>query len=176
MRRALIVFSFLTISQMTTAAEVTKLGACAYKLSVSTSASKKTIWHLWEDVKNWKDYDTILQYSYLLDDAPFAVGATGYVKASNAPKTKFELVAVNHGISFVESLKLPLFSSLLLKRRFEPSEEGTTIFTHEVEFKGSAKYLMCMIMAGTFKKELPRVMHNLRDVAEQKELEEDEQQ
>ena len=167
--RILITLSILMANQMAFASEVVSLGSCAYKLSVATSASKKTVWRLWDDVENWKKYDTILEYSYLVDDALFVAGAVGYVKARGAPKTKFELLEVNPGVSFVESLKLPLFSSLLLKRRFEASKKGTTIFTHEVEFKGSAKYLMCLIMARTFKKELPRVMHNLRDLAEAQE-------
>ena len=174
-RRILIALSILMVNQISIASEVVSLAPCAYKLSVTTSASEKTIWRLWEDVENWKEYDTILEYSYLVDDASFVTGAVGYVNARGAPKTKFELLEVNHGVSFVESLKLPLFSSLLLKRRFEASDEGTTIFTHEVQFKGSAKYLMCLIMARTFKKELPRVMHNLRNLAEFQEAESEEE-
>ena len=155
--------------------EVITTGSYSYKLSVETSAKKSTVWRLWEDVENWKEYDTILEYSYLVDGAKFEKGAVGYVNARGAPRTKFELLEVNPGVSFVESLKLPLFSSLRLKRYFETSESGLTIFTHEVEFKGPAKWLMFQIMAKTFKQELPLVMNNLRDIAELEESPKEEE-
>lgn len=163
----------LFFSLPTLCAEVITTGPYSYKLSVETSAKKSTVWRLWEDVENWKKYDTILEYSYLVDGAAFEKGAIGYVNARGAPKTKFELLEVNPGVSFDESLKLPLFSSLLLRRYFEPSESGPTIFTHEVEFKGPARWLMYRIMAKTFRKELPLVMGNLRDVAELEESQEE---
>jgi len=151
--------------------KIIDLDGCSYKLSIPTSASKKTIWRLWADVENWKDYDTILEYSYLEDDAKFEVGATGYVNARGAPKTKFELIEVNSGKSFVESLKLPLYNQLELKRYFEKNAAGQTIFTHEVEFKGPLKSLMYLLLANTFKKELPLVMGRLKALAEKHESE-----
>ena len=169
--RICISFTLFSVLSISHASEVTRLGYCHYALSVKTTASSQSIWRLWEDVKDWKDYDTILEYSYLENNAPFEVGATGFVKARGAPKTKFELIEVNSGTSFVESLKLPLFSSLLLKRRVKSINLGVTVFTHEVVFKGPAKHLMCLIMGGTFKNELPRVMFNLRDLAELREKE-----
>ena len=79
--------------------KIVQIDACTYRLTLATSASKKSVWKLWEDVENWKDYDTILEYSYLLDNAKFEVGALGYVKADGAPKTKFEIIAVDRGNS-----------------------------------------------------------------------------
>lgn len=151
------------------AADIVNLPGYAFKYSVETSASKTTIWHLWEDVENWKKYDTILQYSYLEDDAEFETGAIGYVQAQGAPKTKFELIAVNKPISFVESLKLPLFTTLELKRYFQTNDNGKTTFTHEIEFRGRFRWLMYAVVAGTFKKETPLVMSRLKAVAEKEE-------
>jgi len=146
-----------------------------YKLSVRTTASAATIWSLWEEVEGWKRYDTILQYSYLVDNAPFAKGSIGYVKAKGAPKTKFELIEVNAPFSFVESLKLPFYNTLELRRYFESdgslNDEEGVVFTHEVAFKGPLKSIAYFFLSKTFKKELPLVMGRMRDLAEQLEQE-----
>ena len=151
--------------------KIVQIDACTYRLTLATSASKKSVWKLWEDVENWKDYDTILEYSYLLDNAKFEVGALGYVKADGAPKTKFEIIAVDRGNSFVESLKLPLWSTLELKRYVSKNEDDETIFTHEVEFKGIMKRAYYLLLAKTFKKELYLVMGRMRALAESREKE-----
>ena len=139
-----------------------------------THAKQNTIWKLWEDVENWKDYATILEYSYLKDDAEFAVGTVGYVKAQGAPKTKFGIIELDQGNSFVESLKLPLWSTLELKRYVSKNEDDETIFTHEVEFKGIMKRFYYLLLAKTFKKELRLVMHKMKSLAEARELAETE--
>jgi len=149
--------------------KIVQRNACTYRLTLATKASQKTIWKLWEDVENWKDYDTILEYSYLKDDVEFAVGAIGYVKADGAPKTKFEIMAVDNGNSFIESLKLPLWSTLELKRYVTKNEDGETIFTHEVEFKGPMKHVYYLLLAKTFKKELYLVMGRMKALAEKRE-------
>ena len=141
-------------------------GSYSYSLTLQAQADKDTIWMLWEDVENWKSYDTVLQYSYLLDDADFAVGAIGYVKARGAPKTKFELISVDAGNAFVESLKLPLWNTLELKRRVTQIDEKTVAFTHEVDFKGPLKGLMYFFLAKRFKKDLRLVMTNMQALAE----------
>ena len=146
--------------------QIMKTGRYSYSLTLTTSAPKETIWHLWEDVENWKTYDTVLQYSYLENDAEFVVGATGYVKARRAPKTKFELTEVDTGNAFVESLKLPLWSTLELKRRVVKLDNKTVAFTHEVEFNGRFKWLMYQILAKRFKKDLKMVMENMKTLAE----------
>ncbi len=162
-------FLFLLASTQVSAAEIIKLPGCAFKYSVETSAKKSTIWRLWSDVENWKKFDTLLEYSYLVNDASFTTGAVGYIKADGAFKTRFELTEVNAPNSFIESLKLPLYSSIELKRYFEINDSGNTTFTHEVDFKGPLKWLIYAVSAGTFKKELPLVVGRLKDVAEREE-------
>ena len=157
-------------SQETIAQEkIVQIDACAYSLTLTTKASQKTIWKLWEDVENWKDYDTILEYSYLDDDAEFVVGAKGFVKADGAPKTKFEIIAVDQGNSFIESLKLPLWSTLELKRYVSKNDDGETVFTHEVEFKGFMRRAYYLLLAKTFKKELHLVMGRMKALAESRD-------
>jgi len=146
--------------------DVVELPNYSLKYSVETTAKKSTIWRLWSDVENWKKFDTLLEYSYLVDDAKFETGAIGYLNAKGAPKTKFKLIEVNPGISFTERLSVPLYQTIDLQRYFEINEKGTTTFTHEVNFKGSLKPVMYALLCRTFKKELIHVMRNLKDVAE----------
>lgn len=143
------------------------------KLSVATNAGKDTIWRLWEDVENWKKFDTLLEYSSLDYGHTFIAGATGVVKARGASKTHFELIDVTPGVSFVEKLNVPLYQSIELHRYFEESALGSTVFTHEVRFKGRLRSIIYLVAAETFKKELPLVMGRLRDVAEKEESLED---
>ncbi len=163
----------------TTAATLTKddvkvLPHCSFKLSVHTSASKNTIWRLWSDVENWKEFDTELRYSYLVGDSKFSAGAIGYLKANGAPKTKFVLTEFEELESFTESLRIPLFQVIELKRYFEADSNGGTTFTHEVVFKGGLKFIMYSLLAGKFKRELVNVMENLKEVAEREELQQSE--
>ena len=50
-----------------------------------------------------------LKYSYIASIDDFKEGAVGYLKGKGAPRTKFELVKVEQGISFTEVLKLALY-------------------------------------------------------------------
>ena len=165
----LLCFSVMSYAQKNIEQEdatIVSTGPCSYSLTLHAKASKEVVWQLWEDVENWKSYDIIVKYSYLKDPAIFETGAIGYVKTTSAPKTRFELLDVQSGSSFTESLKLPLWNSLELKRRVVSIDQHTSAFTHEVEFKGPLKSVMYLLLAKTFKKELPLVMGRLRDLAE----------
>ena len=150
---------------------VSKPSKYALKYSLATSAQKSTIWSLWSDVENWKDYDTIVEYSYLEDDADFVKGATGFVKTEGAPRSRFKLIEVHPGESFIEKLYVPLYQSIELHRYFEKTDTGTTIFSHEVRFKGRLRFITYAIAGGVFKKELPLVMGRLKALAEKREQE-----
>ncbi len=139
------------------------------KHSVETTAKPSTIWRLWSDVENWKKFDTLLEYSYLDDGQKFELGATGVIKADGASKTRFTLSEVTQGVSFTETLFVPLYQRIELKRYFEKLETGQTVFTHEVVFKGRLRFLIYAVAASTFKKELPLVMGRLKSVAELEE-------
>ncbi len=151
------------------ASEPVDLPNYSMKLSIETDASKATIWALWADVKNWKQFDERLEYSFLVDDAPFEKSAIGYVKGKGAPKTKFILTKVEIGVSFTEVLKLPLWQTVHLQRYFEKSLKGKTIFTHEVNFKGGLKSVYYRLLARAFKKDLKLVMEKMKVLAENKE-------
>ena len=111
----------------------------------------------------------MLEYSYLDEGYEFELGATGVIKADGARKTRFRLTEVNQGVSFTETLYVPLYQRIELKRYFEKTPNGETVFTHEVVFKGRLRFVIYAAAASSFKKELPLVMGRLRDVAESQE-------
>lgn len=165
-----LLLSLSTSASSSAIGEALALPNYTLKLAVSTSASKDAIWRLWEDVENWKKFDTLLDYSYLDSGQTFTTGAKGVIKARGTSKTRFELLEVKPGVSFIEKLKAPLFQSIELHRYFDPSEHGTTVFVHEVRFKGRLKSVIYFAAASTFKKELPLVMGRMREIAEQESL------
>jgi len=144
------------------------------RLSLPTSARPETIWGLWEDVENWKQFDTLLEYSNLDVGDKFESGANGYIKARGASRTRFTLSDVVPGTRFTETLFVPLYQQIQLKREVRvipasDSEESHSVFTHEVIFKGRLRFLIYAIAASSFKKELPLVMQRLRRVAQELE-------
>jgi len=149
--------------------KVESLSGYRLKYSVRTTAKKSTIWRLWADVENWKKFDTLLEYSRLDDEQAFELGATGVIKAKGNRKARFTITELIRGVSFTEKLFVPLYQSIDLKRYFEQSDEGETIFVHEVVFKGRLRFLIYAAAAKTFKKELPLVMGRLKEVAESEE-------
>ncbi len=163
------IFLTLLLTASVKAIDVVEFDDYSMKLSIETTASKAIIWSMWADVKNWKQFDERLEYSFLVDDMPFEVGSSGYVKGKGAPKTKFILTKVEAGVSFTEVLKLPLWQTVHLQRYFESSPEGKTIFTHEVNFKGGLKSVYYRLLAGSFKKDLKLVMEKMKVLAESKD-------
>ncbi len=156
----------MSIAQAVTVDDVEHLGDYRLKLKFETTASKETIWKLWSDVENWKQYDQIIIYSRLDKGQNFETGATGVVKTTSAPKSKFKLTEVTQGVSFTERLTTPLWQSIDLLRYFEKSENGNTVVVHEVHFKGALRWLIYAVAGKPFKKELPRVMNKLKEIAE----------
>lgn len=140
------------------------------RLSLETKAQASTVWRLWSDVENWKKFDTLLEYSYLDDGYRFELGASGVVKAKGNRKTRFTLTEFSEGVSFTETLFVPLYQRIELKRSLERADTGNTIFTHEVVFRGRLRFFIYNLAAATFKKELPLVMERLKEVAESEEV------
>ena len=150
------------------AQEVVKLPNYSLKYSIEVKASKETIWNIWKDVENWKDFDERLQYSYLTNDAVFEKGAIGYLKAKNAPKTKFEIIEFDDKTSFTQSLKIPFYQTIELQRYFEKGRDSQLMLVHEVNFKGRLRAVMYTLLCKPFKKDLKLVVNRIKELAEEK--------
>lgn len=148
------------------AQEPIQLENYSFKHSGTTSASREAIWALWTDVENWKLFDERLEYSQLIDTDTFTLGSRGEMKGKGAPKTAFEVIAMDEGHSFTIKLELPLYQRVELQRYFESSDIGETIFTHEVNFRGRLKSLYYLFLAGPFRSDLELVIEEIQAIAD----------
>ena len=94
--------------------QIISTGKCSYSLTLTTSASKEVIWQLWEDVENWKSYDTVLTYSYLQEGSSFwnTIELKRRVEIVGEGKVEF-----THEVDFKGPLKGLMYS--LLAKRFK---------------------------------------------------------
>lgn len=130
--------------------------------TVKTSASPEKIWIIWTDVNSWSVWDTELHDSYL--ESPFKFGATGKLVPKTGTTSKFTITQLTPGQSYTFTVQLPLCH--LNVRRYLMTQEGITYFTHEVSFKGLLAFLFGWLLGKKFKQVLPKVMENIRELAE----------
>ena len=149
-------------------AEVVDLPGMRFKYSAVTHASKEYIWSLWTDVENWQNVDSLIEYAFLDEGAVFSEGATGILKSRNVPRTKFTIIDLNEGESFTVSLHLPIGTRIEQKRYYESyPTEATTVFTHEIHFKGPLSPPLWASLNHIYRREMRSVVENLKDLAEQ---------
>lgn len=130
--------------------------------SMETTASAEEIWSIWVDVPRWKDWDTGLKDAYM--DEALGLNAKGVIISLEDRKSKFKIIEIVEGKSYTMKTKLPL-GSLYVKRYLE-EKEGKVIFTHEVWFKGLTKGIFAKAFGGKFRKLLPDVLENIKNIAE----------
>ena len=66
--------------------------------------------------------------------------------------------------SYTYKTSLPLGG--LYVKRFLSIQNGKTTFTHEVWFEGLSKKLFAKMLGGNFRKMLPEVLQNIKNIAE----------
>lgn len=162
----LLFFPVSMLQAQTLTDEIVDLPGFAFKYSTQTSASKEAIWRLWSDVEYWEKFDVALEYAYLQDSTAFAEGAQGYLKAEGAPRVGFTIEQLIQGESFTVNLRIPLYQAIKQQRYFEPSETGSTVFTHEVIFSGGLSPLVYLFLQGNYKRETQSVVQRLKSLAE----------
>ena len=130
--------------------------------SLETSASPEIIWAIWTDVSNWKNWDTGLKDASMKEE--FQLHSKGIIISLEDRKSKFKVVEFIDGQSYTIKTKLPLGS--LYVKRFLTQENGKTMFTHEVWFKGLTKGIFAKAFGAKFRKLLPDVLRNIKTIAE----------
>lgn len=166
MQKIILSITLLLTFTILNAQEPIRLENYSFKHSGTTQASEDFIWTLWTDVENWKQFDERIEYSHLIDTDIFAVGSRGVMKGKGAPRTAFEVIALDEGNSFTIKLELPLYQRVELQRYFEPSDINQTTFTHEVNFRGRLKSLYYLFLAGPFKSDLKLVIDEIQAIAD----------
>lgn len=132
----------------------------------TTTAPPERIWALWTDVDRWPLWDIDLKSSVL--DGPFEAGTTGFLEPMRGPGARFEIDWVEHGVGYQFTTKLPLCR--IIVRRELNAQQGTTRFTHCVEFTGPLSPIFGRVLGRQLRRRLPEAMQNLRHLAEGKSL------
>lgn len=127
-----------------------------------TKASPSTIWAIWIDVSQWKKWDTGLQDAMM--EESFSLGAKGKITTLEGRKVSFKVVDFEEGKSYTYKTSLPL-GGLYVKRSWE-ERDGITYFTHRVWFKGITAGIFAKALGGDFRKMLPDVLANIKEIAE----------
>jgi len=136
------------------------------KMSVHTSASRSAIWQRWTEVEHWGDFDPDIAYAYLAPGSSMGEGATGVLKGKHAPEVRFEIINWHQPDTFTVRLHLPLYQVIDMKRYFEPHPEGSTVFSHEVVFRGGLRFFTHLLLAGRFRQALVSVMTRIKMLTE----------
>ncbi len=163
MRLSLLFISLLSILQAQ--AQENQATNKHFWYSMETSASPEQIWAIWTDVKNWKNWDTGLKDAFMEDE--FQLGKKGKIISLEGRKSKFKVVEFKEGFSYTIKTKLPLGS--LYVKRYLNTENNKTTFTHEVWFKGLTRGIFAKAFGGNFRKMLPEVLQNIKQIAEANE-------
>jgi len=130
--------------------------------SMETTALPDSIWSVWVDVPNWKTWDTGLKDASV--EGQMILGAKGIILSLEDIKSKFKVIEFTEGKSYTYKTKLPL-GSLYVKRKLD-TKNGITKFTHEVWFKGMTSGIFAKAFGGKFRKMLPDVLSNIKNIVE----------
>ena len=127
--------------------------------SLKTDAPEE-VWRRWTDVETWHEWDTEIENASLRGN--FELGAKGTLKPKTGPETSFAVTEFTPGQSYAFTTNLPL-SKLHVRRYFS---ENKTAFTHEISFTGILAPVFSFLLGRRFQKVLPKVMANLRELAQ----------
>ena len=133
-----------------------------FQHQMETTASPSELWAVWTDVASWKHWDTGLKDASLKGD--FKVGARGKIISLEGRSASFKILEINPDKSYTFKTKLPFCSMYI--RRYCEKIDGKLFFTHQVWFKGLASGYFFRQLSPEFKKMLPQVMENVKDLAE----------
>jgi hypothetical protein len=130
--------------------------------TIKTSASPEQVWTVWIDVERWAEWDTELHDACL--ESSFAFGATGKLTPKKGRVSTFRISQFSQGKSYTFTVQLPLCRLNIY--RYLQSQSGCTEFTHEVSFQGLLAFIFGLLLGRKFREALPRVMENVKRIAE----------
>ena len=152
----------LTLLNMTTYAQEKTPSNKHFWYSLETTASAATIWNIWTDVPSWKEWDSGLKDASIMED--FSYKAKGTIISLEGRKSRFKVIEFEQGRSYTIKTVLPL-GSLCVKRSLS-SQNGKTLFTHEVWFSGLTGGIFAKAFGAKFREMLPEVLENIKRKAE----------
>ncbi len=159
----LILIAALVLNMMNVAAQTVPQTNQHFSHTATTSAPSQRIWNVWTNVSGWKDWDTGLKDASM--DESFGLGAKGLITSLENRTSKFKITAYTENISYTMKTKLPLGS--LHVTRYLSTQDGLTVYTHEVQFKGLTKGIFAKAFGSKFRDMLPGVLDNIKKIVEE---------
>ncbi|WP_299215831.1 SRPBCC family protein [uncultured Aquimarina sp.] len=133
-----------------------------FQYSILINNSQQKVWDFLTSVDRWKQWDTELDDSILLEK--FSFGAKGILIPKKGPKLKFHISELTPNESYTFVTKMPI-GTLEIKRTLE--NKGNQIeFTDDIRFTGFLKRFFGLMLGSNFKAVLPKVMENFKRLAE----------
>ena len=133
-----------------------------FKYSVLVNNTPQKVWEYLIDVSRWKEWDTELLDSEILEE--FSLGAKGTLTPKKGPKLNFIISELNPITSYTFVTTMPL-GKLVIKRTLKKREHQIE-FTDDIRFTGVMKRLFGLVLGRGFKLVLPTVMRNFKEFAE----------
>jgi hypothetical protein len=131
---------------------------------IEVEAPPSTIFSIYEDVENWKQWDHDVTHSTV---DKFDTGGKGVLKPSKGPQVRMRLAEVTKDTSFASEYRMPL-CTLRLDYLIEPAGEDKTVVTHQVTFSGPLSFVFGRLFAGGVRRGLPAGLGRLKNLAEAK--------
>lgn len=127
------------------------------KHTVETTAPPIQIWKIWQDVENWKNWDTEIESSRI--DGPFQAGTTGCTKFIGTPLFKTLLTQVEPHKLVVQEAYLS-FAKVVSYQSMK-QVNGKTEVTFQVEIRGPLSFFYACILRRFIKKKIPAEMEEM---------------
>lgn len=135
-----------------------------FSFTVSVDAPANKVWQTLIDVKNWKNWDTELKSSEL--NGAFINGAKGVLIPLKGPKLDFYISEIIINQSYTFKTKMPF--GYLEITRIICNNKNEILFTDDIKFTGLSKYFFGLLLGRGFRKVMPAVMQNFKNIAESK--------
>ena len=135
-----------------------------FNFTVAVNTTKANVWQTLIDVQNWHQWDTELISASL--DGLFEKGAKGIMQPKTGPKLKFYISEFTANQSYTITTIIPV-GELVIKRSLT-EKDNEIHFTDDIAFTGFLKYILGVVLGRQFRKVLPTVMNNFKNIAESK--------
>lgn len=135
-----------------------------FSFTIAVNNSVEQVWKELINVKNWHIWDTEILTAQL--NGNFVVGAKGTMQPKTGPKLKFYISEIVPNQTYTFNTIMPL-GELVIKRSLVPTN-NEVLFTDDIKFTGFLKYIFGAVLGVQFKKVLPQVMTNFKNLAENK--------
>jgi hypothetical protein len=128
-----------------------------------SSASIKSAWDIWKDVKNWPEWDDEIEWSKLEGD--FALHTKGYLKPKGMGVFQFQISELSDGKSFTTQTKM-FMAKMVDVHTVRSIENSKTELQQSVTVSGPLAPFLYFVMRKNLQNGLGKSLKKLAKLAE----------